>query len=106
LSVATPSNDCPNAAGRSIIATASIITELAMSAAHRLLAALLVVLGLVACGSSSDSPKEPPPVKDTAFGDMVGTMDKARAVEDTTMQHKEELDRALNAAENAAENDR
>jgi len=69
-----------------------------MSAA-RLLAALLVCFGLVGCGDQSKT-TEPPPVKDTVAGDLVGTMDRARGVEDTSMQHKEELDRALDAAEN------
>jgi hypothetical protein len=80
-----------------------------MSAAHRPLAALLisliVSLGMTACGSKSEPPpkpsQEPAPVKDGAFGDMVGTMDKARGVEDTTMEHKEAVDRSLDNAENA-----
>lgn len=59
-------------------------------------AALLILVG---CGGSADVPEPaPPPVEDTAFGEMVGTMDKARTVEDTTMQHKEELDRQLDEA--------
>ena len=68
-----------------------------MTATQRSLFTLIVSLGLCACGAR----EEPPPVKDTVFGDVVGTMDKARAVEDTTMQHKEDLDRAMNEAENA-----
>lgn len=67
--------------------------------AHRLLAALLVAFGLTACGGGESAPKEPMEVKDTAFGDMVGAQDRARAVEDTTLQHKQEMDRALDAAE-------
>lgn len=60
-------------------------------------AALLILGG---CGEGADAPEPTaPPVEDTAFGDMVGTMDKARAVEDTTMRHKEELDRQLDDAE-------
>jgi hypothetical protein len=59
-------------------------------------AALLILGG---CGEGADAPEPtPPPVEDTAFGDMVETMDKARAVEDTTMRHKEELDRRLDDA--------
>jgi hypothetical protein len=59
-------------------------------------AALLILVG---CGESADAPEPtPPPVEDTAFGEMVGTLDKARTVEDTTMQHKEELDRQLEEA--------
>ena len=71
-----------------------------MPAARRSFVALLVSLGLAACSGESEQSQEPPPVKEKAFGDMVRTMDKARAVEDTTMQHKEDLDRALDAAEN------
>ena len=69
-----------------------------MSAAHRLLAAVLVSVALAACGGERE-PKEPLDVKDTAFGDMVEAKERARAVEDTTMQHKQELDRALDDAE-------
>ena len=69
--------------------------------AVRLLTALLISLGVAACGSDSVTSSAPPPVKDSVAGDLVGTMDKARAVEDTTMQHKEDLDRAMDAAENA-----
>jgi hypothetical protein len=78
----------------------STAKELPMSA-HRTLATLVVCCVLSACGSDQDEPREPTPVKDTVFGDAVGTMDKARAVEETTMQHKEDLDRAMEDAENA-----
>jgi hypothetical protein len=37
--------------------------------------------------------------KNTVFKEMVGTMDKARGVEDTAAQHKEQLDQALERAE-------
>jgi hypothetical protein len=59
----------------------------------------LAALLLAACGSEQ-KPAEPPPVKDTAFGDMVGTMDKARGAEATIMQQKEDIDRALEENEN------
>ena len=68
-----------------------------MTAARKWLPALVAFLGLCACGAQ----EEPPPVKDTVFGDAVGAMDKARAVENTTLQHKEELDRAMDEAENS-----
>jgi hypothetical protein len=74
--------------------------ELAMIAVHRLLAALIVSAALAACGSESEPPQTPPAPKDTIAGDMARSMDKARAVEDTAMQHKEDLDRSLDAAEN------
>lgn len=62
---------------------------------------LALVATLAACGPDP-APKEPsplPPVKDTFAGDMAGTMDKARGVEATTMQHKEDMDRAVKDAE-------
>lgn len=49
---------------------------------------------LAACGSEH-KPTEPPPVEDTAFGDMAGAVDKARAVEGQVMDHKEAIDREL-----------
>ena len=66
---------------------------------------MLVGLLLCGCGSAEDSAAdktEPVPVEDSVFGDMVGTMDKARAVEDTTMQRKQDLDRALDGGETDA----
>jgi hypothetical protein len=68
-----------------------------MPAAHRSVAALLVSWGLAACGGGSEPPHEPPPVEDTIFGDMVETKDKARAVEESMKQQKEERDRAIDA---------
>lgn len=59
---------------------------------------LIAVLVLGAC-AQSEGERTPPPIEDTAFGDMTQTMDKARAVEDLTMQHKEELDRRLQDSE-------
>ncbi len=65
--------------------------------------AAIIFSGLIvlsACGGEADAPRsEPPPVEETAFGDMVGTMDKARSVEETTKQRKEQLDEALEASE-------
>jgi hypothetical protein len=67
-----------------------------MSAVKTVGLAGIAALALAACGSSEPPPEEaPPPVSETAFGDMVGTMDKARGVEDTTQEHKQALDRAL-----------
>ena len=70
-----------------------------MYAAHRSLAALCLALALAGCGGAPEEERQPMPVEDTVFGDTVGTMDKARAVEQTTLQHKEELDRAMQDAE-------
>lgn len=65
--------------------------------------AAIIFSGLIvlsACSGGGDEPRsEPPPVEETAFGDMVGTMDKARSVEETTKQRKEQLDEALEASE-------
>lgn len=68
--------------------------------AHRSLAALVVAVALTACGAGEQQEaREPPPVEDTVFGDAVATMDKARAVQDTMNERKEELDEAMKAAE-------
>lgn len=69
-----------------------------MHAVHRSLVAVMLNLALAACGGASEE-ERPMPVEDTVFGDTVGTMDKARAVEQTTLQHKEDLDRAMEDAE-------
>ncbi|MFL6547444.1 MAG: hypothetical protein ACJ8OJ_02050 [Povalibacter sp.] len=59
---------------------------------------------LFGCGSGeSDRDRQPPPVKDTVFGDMVGTMDKARGVQDTVDAQKEELDRQVKKQEEQSE---
>ncbi|HEY5808473.1 MAG TPA: hypothetical protein VIT67_10920 [Povalibacter sp.] len=65
----------------------------------------ICLCGLGACGSSSDSESrpEPPPVKDTAFGDMVGTMDKAKGVQDTVDTHKQDMDKQLQSQEGESE---
>jgi nitrous oxide reductase accessory protein NosL len=72
-----------------------------MAIYQRLLLAAIAFLALHGCGSSSEqtAPAEPPPVKDTAFGDMVGTMDKARGVQNTVDAQKQDLDRQLQSAE-------
>ncbi|AMN47851.1 hypothetical protein ACG33_12225 [Steroidobacter denitrificans] len=60
---------------------------------------------LAACGSSQApasrdaEPADSPDVRETVLDDMVGTMDRAREVEDITRQHKQALDRALERAE-------
>ncbi|MFC4309538.1 hypothetical protein ACFPN2_10650 [Steroidobacter flavus] len=64
------------------------------------LALVFITSFLAACGSEQ-KPTEPPPVKDTAFGDMAGAVDKARAVEGQVQEHKEALDRTLEQNENS-----
>lgn len=68
-----------------------------MTKIQRVCSVMLTAVLLAACGQSSEREKrpEPPPIEDTAFGDMVGTMDKARGVEATIQQDKEALDRAV-----------
>jgi hypothetical protein len=61
---------------------------------------IMVVASLLAACGSAQKPTEPPPVEDTAFRDMAGAMDKARAVEGTMQEHKEALDRTLEEKEN------
>jgi hypothetical protein len=68
------------------------------------LAVLLPWLALPAgCGSQSEPPP-PPPVEETVFGEAVGTMDRARAVEDITQQQKRDLDAAIEASEGGRTN--
>lgn len=66
----------------------------------RLVCSAIAALALSACGPKHEpKPAEPPPVKDTAFGDMVGTMDRARGVQDTVDAHKKQTDEQLRANE-------
>lgn len=60
---------------------------------------VIAVVALAACGKSTAPKSEPPPVKETVFGDMVGTMDRAKSVQDTVMRDKEKLDAAVEANE-------
>lgn len=64
---------------------------------------IAICLGaLGGCGGGSSEPDDrpqPPPVEDTVFGDTVGTMDKARGVQDTVDTHKQDLDRQMDANE-------
>lgn len=65
------------------------------------LLSLVVTLSLVACGSAKETaPEKPPmPVADTVFAPTIKTLDKARSVEGTLQQDKDNVDAALNAAE-------
>ena len=65
----------------------------------RAIGMLLIVSSIAACSSKQEEQAEAPPMKveDTAFGDMTQTMERAKAVEGTTMQHKEDVDKALEA---------
>ena len=67
---------------------------------NRSLLSLALMASLLAACGSEQQPTEPPPVADTAFGDMAGAVDKARAVEGQLQDHKEAVDRALEQNEN------
>jgi hypothetical protein len=74
----------------------------AMTTIRQSCGAIVATVLLAACGAADDDARPaPPPVKDSAFGDMVGTMDRARGVQDTTLQHKDDLDRELQQQEGA-----
>lgn len=71
-----------------------------MKVNQSVLAAAVLAAALAGCESSKEeAPSRAPPVEDTAFGDMVGAMDKARAAEDAVRQHKESLDEAIAESE-------
>lgn len=71
--------------------------------AVRALAVSAMLAALAACGGGKqEPPPAPAPVaQDTVFDDMTGTMDKARGVQDTVDAQKRELDRQVQAAEGA-----
>lgn len=73
-----------------------------MPTARRLVAVLSLAL-LGGCGAADDAgtKREPPPVEETVFRDMVGAMDKARGVEDTLQKQKEARDRDLSESDPA-----
>jgi ABC-type glycerol-3-phosphate transport system substrate-binding protein len=74
-----------------------------MSTINKVVPAVAAALLLAACsGNDKAAQSAPPPVKDTVFGDTVGTTEKARAVEDTVMQQKESIDRTLDQSEQPA----
>jgi hypothetical protein len=66
-----------------------------MTTVQRLCRSLIAVVLLGGCGSSDESRPSGTPVEEKPLGEMTDAMDKARAVQDTTLQHKEDLDRAL-----------
>ena len=73
-----------------------------MTTIQRLGLALLAVMLLGGCGSSDESQSSAAaPVEERPLDEMTRAMDKARAVQDTTLQHKQDLDRALQEIEGA-----
>lgn len=73
-----------------------------MTHSQRSLPALLCLCMLSACGSSEPEARpQPPPMEETVFGDMAGTLDRAQGVQDTMDARKQQLDSQL-ATEEAA----
>lgn len=71
-----------------------------MNSLQRIGLAAMCLCFFQGCGSGEpEAPPEPPPVEETVFGDTVGTMDKARGVQDAVDTHKQDLDRQMDAAE-------
>lgn len=71
-----------------------------MRTIHRFILSVAAIV-VAGCGGAEDAPEraEPPPVEETVFGDMTDTLEEARGVEETTLQHKKDLDRALEESE-------
>jgi hypothetical protein len=80
-----------------------------MRPAARLTLSALLLAMLAACGvpAPPDQDKEDARAQgrdtdETVFDDMIQTQDKARAVEDLSMQHKADIDAAIEASEGEA----
>ena len=84
-----------------------------MSVAARLALAVLALSMLVACGSSAPDPQDDVAAEakarelgrdtdETVLDDMIQTEDRARAVEDVTMDAKRNLDEAIDAQSDGA----
>ena len=65
------------------------------------LAGMFATLAMAGCGSSEPEPEEPPmKVKDTVFGDMVGTQDKVRDRTNAAIEaHKAALEAQISESE-------
>lgn len=71
-----------------------------MRTTNRAAIIISALLSASACGSGEDAPRrEPPPVEETAFKELVGAMDKAHGIEDVTKERAEQLDQALEESE-------
>ncbi|MGC3982935.1 MAG: hypothetical protein QM808_16915 [Steroidobacteraceae bacterium] len=69
--------------------------------AIQLAISFVLLFGLSACEPSKEAPpaKPPTPAANTVFAPTVSTLDKARSVEGTLQQGKDNADTALKAAE-------
>jgi hypothetical protein len=61
--------------------------------------ALLLGMSLCIAGCGEAERPPPPPIQDTVFSDMAAAKDKARAVEGTLEQQKQEMDKAIKESE-------
>ncbi len=78
-----------------------------MRPAARLTLSALLLAMIAACGAPAPQDEQEARDKgrdtdETVFDDMIQTQDKARAVEDLSMQHKADVDAAVEAAEGEA----
>ena len=66
---------------------------------------LAFCLTLMGCGGGADSEENEKPEEDreTVFDPLVGSIDKAKAVEDQLMQSKDRTDQAIAEAEGTAD---
>ncbi|MDH4049657.1 MAG: hypothetical protein OEW68_17845 [Gammaproteobacteria bacterium] len=65
------------------------------------LIALLICIGLTSCGGESSSEKNEE--KETVFDPLIQSVDKAKAVEDTVLQQKKDMDEAMKRMEDGAD---
>jgi rRNA maturation protein Nop10 len=70
-----------------------------MRTIHKACSVAILAMMCAACGSGKDA-EEPKPMdpKDTFAGDQIRAKERAESVEATTMEHKAEMDRALDEA--------
>lgn len=66
----------------------------------------LAILATTGCARSEPEPEEPMKVEETAFGDLVGTQDKARDMTNQAMDaHRKALDAQVKDSEGAPPED-